>query len=152
MNECSVGWRIDHGIWPPLCACCGSTTGTEDHHLYLRSEGCPDDLTVWLCHICARGVKLGNPKLTENLDRAVASTKAEAIALPESSCPSSARFRRADQSLVRDAFHDAFRRRELVDELVVLGLGHSRRLWSVTHCEDWYNSLPIFGYSCQRSR
>jgi hypothetical protein len=78
MNGCSVGWRIDHGIWPPLCACCGSTTGTEDHHLYLRSEGCPDDLTVWLCHICARGVKLGNPKLTENLDRAVASTKAEA--------------------------------------------------------------------------
>jgi hypothetical protein len=70
-----------------VCACCGSFTGIERHHLYLKSEGCPDDLTVWLCHVChgrthglsrridigrsvrtgltaakARGVKLGNPK------------------------------------------------------------------------------------------
>jgi hypothetical protein len=26
--------------------------GGEEHHLYPRSEGCPDDLTVWLCRGC----------------------------------------------------------------------------------------------------
>jgi hypothetical protein len=36
---------------PPLCACCGSIIGIEAHHLW-RAEGCPDDLTVWLCHVC----------------------------------------------------------------------------------------------------
>jgi hypothetical protein len=43
-----------------ICACCGSTDGVEEHHLYLRSEGCPNDLTVWLCHAChgrAHGLK-----------------------------------------------------------------------------------------------
>jgi hypothetical protein len=39
-----------HG--PAICACCGSTTSVEDHHLYLRADGCPDDLTVWLCYVC----------------------------------------------------------------------------------------------------
>lgn len=73
---------------PAICACCGATEGVEEHHLYLRADGCPDDLTVWLCHDChgrahgmkrrtnireatktalaaarARGVKLGNPTL-----------------------------------------------------------------------------------------
>ena len=37
---------------PQICACCGSMDGVEAHHLYLRSEGCPDELTVWLCHAC----------------------------------------------------------------------------------------------------
>jgi hypothetical protein len=36
----------------PLCAVCGSTAGIEAHHLYLKADGCPDDLTVWLCHKC----------------------------------------------------------------------------------------------------
>lgn len=36
----------------PICACCASITGVECHHLYLKSDGCPDDLTVWLCHVC----------------------------------------------------------------------------------------------------
>jgi hypothetical protein len=30
----------------PICAVCGETTGVEAHHLYLRADGCPDDLTV----------------------------------------------------------------------------------------------------------
>jgi hypothetical protein len=38
----------------PICACCGAVDGIEAHHLYLRSDGCPDDLTVWLCHVCHR--------------------------------------------------------------------------------------------------
>lgn len=37
---------------PPICACCGSPAGVEEHHLFLRSQGCPDDLTVYLCHTC----------------------------------------------------------------------------------------------------
>lgn len=37
---------------PEICACCGARDGIEEHHLYLRSEGCPDDLTVYLCHTC----------------------------------------------------------------------------------------------------
>jgi hypothetical protein len=37
---------------PPRCACCGDEQGVEKHHLYARAEGCPDDLTVWLCHGC----------------------------------------------------------------------------------------------------
>lgn len=37
---------------PPVCACCGKTEHIEEHHLYLRSDGCPDDLTVWLCNTC----------------------------------------------------------------------------------------------------
>lgn len=35
-----------------ICACCGSVEGIEAHHLYLRADGCPDDLTVFLCHVC----------------------------------------------------------------------------------------------------
>jgi hypothetical protein len=34
------------------CACCGHCDGVEEHHLFLRSQGCPDDLTVFLCHVC----------------------------------------------------------------------------------------------------
>ncbi len=34
-----------------LCACCGSAEGVEEHHLYLKADGCPDDLTVFLCHV-----------------------------------------------------------------------------------------------------
>ena len=37
---------------PKQCACCGSTKGIEEHHLYLKSEDCPDNLTVWLCSKC----------------------------------------------------------------------------------------------------
>jgi hypothetical protein len=37
---------------PSICACCGTGEGIEEHHLYRRAEGCPDDLTVWLCHVC----------------------------------------------------------------------------------------------------
>ena len=43
-----------------ICACCGSREGIEEHHLYLRSHGCPDNLTVYLCHTChgrAHGMK-----------------------------------------------------------------------------------------------
>lgn len=42
------------------CACCGASEGIEQHHLYLQSDGCPDDLTVPLCNIChgtAHGMK-----------------------------------------------------------------------------------------------
>lgn len=35
-----------------ICACCGSGDGVEQHHLFLKSQGCPDDLTVFLCHVC----------------------------------------------------------------------------------------------------
>lgn len=45
---------------PPICASCGLTEGIEEHHLYLRSDGCPDYLTVWLCTSChceAHGMK-----------------------------------------------------------------------------------------------
>lgn len=34
------------------CAACGSAVGVERHHLYPKSMGCPDDLTVPLCHDC----------------------------------------------------------------------------------------------------
>jgi hypothetical protein len=37
---------------PRICACCGEIFGVEEHHLYLRADGCPDDLTVWLCNEC----------------------------------------------------------------------------------------------------
>ena len=37
---------------PPVCACCGSTEAVGAHHLYPRSDGCPDDLAVWLCAAC----------------------------------------------------------------------------------------------------
>jgi DNA invertase Pin-like site-specific DNA recombinase len=75
----------------------------EEHHLYLRADGCPDDLTVFLCSSChgrahglarriaigkatkvalaaakARGVKLGNPSLragTPEAARAAAAAK-----------------------------------------------------------------------------
>lgn len=86
---------------PRHCACCGDILGVEEHHLYLRADGCPDDLTVWLCHHChgrahgmrrrinirertiaglkaakARGVKLGTPYPEKSSfhDRAAAST------------------------------------------------------------------------------
>ena len=71
------------------CACCQIAEATEMHHLYPKSRGCPDDLTVPLCGEChgrvhaierrpvdigtltreglarakARGVKLGGPNL-----------------------------------------------------------------------------------------
>jgi hypothetical protein len=55
---------------PPVCACCGSTEAVEAHHLYPRSDGCPDDLTVWLCAVChgrahgmARRVSTGDATL-----------------------------------------------------------------------------------------
>lgn len=44
----------------PICAVCGGTVGVEEHHLYLRADGCPDDLTIWLCythHGAAHGLK-----------------------------------------------------------------------------------------------
>jgi hypothetical protein len=75
---------------PRVCACCGEIFGVEAHHLYLRADGCPDDLTVWLCNVCharahqmkrrvnirlsvqkgqaaakARGVKMGRLPLAE---------------------------------------------------------------------------------------
>lgn len=81
----------------PVCASCGAGDGIEEHHLYLKADGCPDDLTVWLCHSChgrahglkrrlnigaatkaglaaakARGVKLGNPGLLARDPEAVA--------------------------------------------------------------------------------
>lgn len=37
---------------PKICACCGALDGIECHHLYLKADGCPDDLTVWLCFEC----------------------------------------------------------------------------------------------------
>jgi hypothetical protein len=39
---------------PQRCASCWDTSasGLELHHLYSRNDGCPDDLTVWLCHVC----------------------------------------------------------------------------------------------------
>ena len=37
---------------PKRCGCCGTPEGVEAHHLYSRKQGCPDDLTVWLCFIC----------------------------------------------------------------------------------------------------
>ena len=72
-----------------LCACCSQREATELHHLYAKSHGCPDDLTVLLCGVChgrahqmrhraidirqltteglarakLRGVKLGNPQI-----------------------------------------------------------------------------------------
>jgi hypothetical protein len=88
----------------PLCACCGSIDGVERHHLYLRSEGCPDDLTVWLCHVChgraygmgrrmnirqrtkdalavrkAQGVKLGGLNAKGVANREEAKARAEAL-------------------------------------------------------------------------
>jgi hypothetical protein len=38
----------------PVCASCGATEDIHQHHLYLRGDGCPDDLTVWLCGTCHR--------------------------------------------------------------------------------------------------
>lgn len=77
------------------CSACGSYDGVEMHHLYPKSMGCPDNLTVPLCHKChgqthsmrrrvniseatkeglkkakARGVKLGNPNGAAPLRRA----------------------------------------------------------------------------------
>ncbi len=83
---------------PRVCACCGEIFGVEAHHLYSRKEGCPDDLTVWLCNEChgrahqmkrrinirlriieglaaakARGVKLGRDDIGDaNRDAAAA--------------------------------------------------------------------------------
>lgn len=39
---------------PKRCGCCGELNGVEAHHLYSTRDGCPDDLTVWLCHDCHR--------------------------------------------------------------------------------------------------
>jgi hypothetical protein len=100
MNPSVLGFNLKgtagrlgtYSISPPaggkaaICACCGATEGLERHHAYLKSDGCPDDLTIWLCHIChgsahslkrrinvpeatktalaaakARGTRLGNP-------------------------------------------------------------------------------------------
>lgn len=37
-----------------ICACCGSYEDIQNHHLYPKSKGCPDDLTVPLCYRCHR--------------------------------------------------------------------------------------------------
>lgn len=64
-----------------FCACCGSTDGIEEHHLYLKADGCPDDLTVYLCHVChgkahgmARRINLG-AAISEGMARAKAQGK-----------------------------------------------------------------------------
>ena len=36
----------------PVCSCCGDNADIQEHHLYLRGDGCPGDLTIWLCHTC----------------------------------------------------------------------------------------------------
>jgi transposase-like protein len=49
----------------PICACCGAVNGVARHHLYPKTDGCPDDLTVWLCHSCrqrAYGMRAGIAK------------------------------------------------------------------------------------------
>jgi hypothetical protein len=88
-----------HG--PAICASCGEADGVEEHHLYLKADGCPDDLTIWLCHEChgkahgmkrriniseatrgalqaasARGVKLGGYRGGATPDRATALARA----------------------------------------------------------------------------
>ena len=36
------------------CSCCGENSDVQMHHLYPKSQGCPDDLTVPLCYSCHR--------------------------------------------------------------------------------------------------
>jgi hypothetical protein len=58
------------------CSCCGSEDDIQHHHLYPKSQGCPDDLMVPLCYSChrrAHGLQtnINHSKLTkEGLKRA----------------------------------------------------------------------------------
>jgi hypothetical protein len=61
----------------PLCACCGAVDGVEDHHLYLRSDGCPDDLTVWLCHVCHGRARVGTMNMIDAADPYLATLQSE---------------------------------------------------------------------------
>ena len=36
------------------CSCCGAVKDVQMHHLYPKSQGCADDLTVPLCYVCHR--------------------------------------------------------------------------------------------------
>jgi hypothetical protein len=48
----AISYILAVAYGPALCASCGATDGVEEHHLYLQADGCPDDLTIWLCHVC----------------------------------------------------------------------------------------------------
>ena len=53
------------------CSCCGAEQDIQMHHLYPKSQGCPDSLMVPLCYKChrkAHGLKtnLNHSELTKN--------------------------------------------------------------------------------------
>lgn len=68
---------------PPICAACGATDGIECHHLYLKADGCPDDLTVWLCHKCHGRAHQLRRRIhgSEATKAALAAAKARGVAL-----------------------------------------------------------------------
>lgn len=65
------------------CVCCGSDKDIQKHHLYPKSQGCPDDLVVHLCYPCHRRAH----GLTTNLNHCeltkagLAAAKARGVAL-----------------------------------------------------------------------
>ncbi len=57
---------------PRQCASCGSRDCVEEHHLFLRSDGCPD-VTVWLCYECQRSCRarrIRDPGLARAIQKA----------------------------------------------------------------------------------
>lgn len=65
------------------CVCCGSDKDIQQHHLYPKAQGCPDDLVVPLCYPCHRRAH----GLTTNLNHseltkaALAAAKARGMTL-----------------------------------------------------------------------
>lgn len=78
MGNCKVTLQLQK-----VCSCCGAGDDIQLHHLYPKSQGCPDSLMVPLCFKCHRAAhgltaSINHSELTR---QGLASAKARGVKL-----------------------------------------------------------------------